>query len=1473
MKAGRDSDPAPQENPPEPERKKTGVLKRWFRRIAIIAVGFITFVLLLVASLPTLISIAPIESYTSRTVSDLFEGEFEIQGLSLGWFTPFKIEKIRLYKGEKGDDFLRLDQLEINRSLSQMAFTENRVGEISIAELYVHLKRSQNGAFNFEYFIPPTDPDAPAPPPDPSDPFKLDLNQLIPKFPVPIPEAAFRIGQINVRFNDQSTTVPMNAALDNGAFSIHWPGEEAPITIDFSGLARGDGGTRTIKSTTTIEDWISGGTTTFGSLKLSSQLTLEDSNALDLNAQLANGSLEHNGELNLQPWEELALVLMPDLPIPETEGSLSYNLSLKPEDNHQRVDFQLDLESIAVTGAPGLEQRVDAPAITIKAAARLHQSTFERDFAELSVASDFLTFRVTESPSQNTGAFDVVANASLDTAPLIGHIDGMDLLPPLTPMVDSRAVLKIHATHNNGLPVRANIQADWEPETLTLPEALEFPEDYRPLDLQIAGDRLSVFTSSTIHAESTNSANVDFVLSNSFLQFDMQGRYTGGPASMEFGTSFKAGEISQWLATEFFTSPTIHIEGVAALSGSVDYDEKAEFSLSANYPDFAFETSMFPDFRIDDELLLEIDGDFSPETTATYVNGRFEDTYVQTRWDAKWDSEKIIQARLSISAALDPLRDDLVAYFVGELPVDYQGNLDVDIEVAQPDNESYQTSLHLKNGEGFRLTDQITGFEIEDIAAEVSAHAELENIIRLELQKAGLSLSEMLQAETKGDFTYDQESLTFQTTQSATLSYMPLFEQLSPWIEEQFAILLEAEGTSNYSSSLDGIIRLSPEINFPAPVKMKGEITTTIDYLAAETTEIGAELEALSHNIGFDLEVDPFAPAEAKANLSEQFSNGLLVVGDIAALEGISWTWELDYSGLNSITFSLNEALLEYIEAQAAGYTMAFEGLHTSVTFFANLEDNLYRYENLSAGLSDLAEVRSVAGKVSLDPISFELAASWDMPVLGALLESVSPDPLDGIATDFDGAVSGSLEASGRINAETSLPENLQTDFQTSYTRIQIRLPEMVSIDNAEGSISLNSKINLYNFKTTNRIPIEPLIETGITEFGDFQLEADSQFDLTNWNLQITDSRASLPGLGVDLSANGQVSNLDFFQDNLPENYTADEIVTMIVAVPYQFETDWTQSFNSLSRTPWLDNSEGLTRLRAKIINQPDQGLTIEFENAVEELSLDAMEMIKLRGGDGEAEVLTLYRQPGNEAPPVQPRPGGIRFEEFEFVYAPYRFPIEDAKFNLTSSPSAYQMEFIAGGFLGGPLYASGALTKQGDSPSLSLESSWTDIDAAYLLPYLSSYNREKRLLNIHAQSNWTIPSSPNRQNFFEDFNLDATISKLGPDILRGAIRDFSESGNYPGMQSAITALSFSRPDTASLYIRNGLMDSAVTMISPGTGAYEIPLLEKVNMVNLLGVYGPSDIDGQLSLARHFLDLILAQEIEELKSIAMELSQ
>ncbi len=141
-------EPSPNEKSPsrdpsskEPEPAKKG----WGKRLVLLAVAL----LLIVWALPILVAHTPLAGWAVNRATGKLNGEIQFEQVSLGWFSPVQVEKVRVLD-EKGQPVVEMDAIKGDRSLFALATDLSCLGTFRLIKPVIRVELREDGQTNLE---------------------------------------------------------------------------------------------------------------------------------------------------------------------------------------------------------------------------------------------------------------------------------------------------------------------------------------------------------------------------------------------------------------------------------------------------------------------------------------------------------------------------------------------------------------------------------------------------------------------------------------------------------------------------------------------------------------------------------------------------------------------------------------------------------------------------------------------------------------------------------------------------------------------------------------------------------------------------------------------------------------------------------------------------------------------------------------------------------------------------------------------------------------------------------------------------------------------------------------------------------------------------------------------------------------------------------------------------------------------------
>lgn len=146
--------------PPAMPASKPRRRRRWLKILA----GLVIFLIALVALLPTIISLGPVRSFAVSQASGYINGRIEIASWSFGWFSPIRIQGVKIYDTNNAL-VLEADEIKTDLTLSKLARQQFVLGDTVIDANLARLQIRPDGSTNLQDLLIKKSTTAVTPPP------------------------------------------------------------------------------------------------------------------------------------------------------------------------------------------------------------------------------------------------------------------------------------------------------------------------------------------------------------------------------------------------------------------------------------------------------------------------------------------------------------------------------------------------------------------------------------------------------------------------------------------------------------------------------------------------------------------------------------------------------------------------------------------------------------------------------------------------------------------------------------------------------------------------------------------------------------------------------------------------------------------------------------------------------------------------------------------------------------------------------------------------------------------------------------------------------------------------------------------------------------------------------------------------------------------------------------------------------------
>jgi hypothetical protein len=1435
---------------------------------------------LLVAWLPTIVSIVPWEGPVSRFVSGMFPGELTLRGFSVGWWRPLVIEEIRLHNPATaeadGRDFLVVRGVRLTDGLWPLAVGPDRLGTMRVESVSVHVVRGADGAMNLAAYIPPSSgaPPPPKPPPPPAEPFALDLRRLIPVFPVPTQGLDFKLGRLDVTFEDRATTAPMRWTVEALSMHAHWPGGAAPLQIETAGTVTSTSGTMPLAGALEWINWTDGAQTTIGNSRLAGRLRLfapadapDEAPASTLHLDLADGAADFSLVLMLDQLARAGQLAVSPAVLPSVDGTVRLEARLGAPDTAGRfdVDARVYLDGVTVPGYGAADAPVCVPNWEFKAAGRLHNQTFLPSSASADLTTSFAMFalRAEETdPGQHTQA-RMALDLDLTGADAFLHTTRFGVLSPAR----VRGAVRLGGTFDieQMRDAAGNLRLDLALEQVTLKDTGLLPPAAAPRDATI--DLRPVALSIALDEVTWRGGDfaVVYTVEGDLLRLGGRvARPATGATTVGANLAVPLQALSDYLNGEFQLQPAITFGGAMALAADATLDGPAlQAEVGLMLEGLHASAAMLPGGSYADNVSLT-----AKVAMPTMGNGTAD---VVLASDLAQVTARIALAGnlptaidSVVVARLDPLRDRVAVHYMPPGMIHFTGNVRVDSRVELPNLQTFDVRARVRGDDDFRVDFLPEELQFSGIAADADLRASLTPAGPVvDLRDSRVQLGAAADLRTTGTVAMVPAGFEFALTHVLEADVAELLAVIDPSLSRRGFALTDTAGRANISATLAGLYgRIDPndtEIAYVVDSQLR------LDSLTFGMTGMSIQLTDLSDDRHINGRL--WMPATgAEVALAERgtLAIGSLSYNDMVAIEGLAATTATTVDRQRRVTLAVQDTGFQYLMAEAAGmvielpphalatrlvYTNAPAGLvveeltasgdglfELALDTSVALTDKATRL-NLDLSLPDLKAIAEMLG----DKVPVDLAGSSRTRLKLALTPETTPGATLPIR-DYD--INLATEWNNlRVDAGAAVVEGLTGSFTTSFTPDALDLGVYTVADVTITSSPLGQIATPFLFRTAvqaSRPGREPIQD--------------------RLRLRLDDFTVGLAGLGTDFQMTAELTDIDVVAAR------ATPPMQLVSDLGYAAFFELRQDLNALSLLPDAAGSSGSALVRFNLRNYPDDILDLEFEHFLASDLIRWGQMLRVEGLNGDIPLDKWYSHKPLGQDDSPPGVGTYGFERVGIVFPPYDVELRAGRFQFREARGLYTFTGRMQSLLGGPAALNLRLAREGDDPVFSGDFSLTGLDGAVLWPEVADRPRPQRELDAFGNWRAVFRRDSTVEGLLEDFAFRLDVSRIGPDLLRGALLSFNRQGGSPGIAAALVALRFGAPVSIAVELRGGLLSVAIEMASPGGIRYTIPVFERLGIGEVVSEKAPRNAPTQLRLLRNLMLAILAETVPEIES-------
>lgn len=1485
------------ETPPDTAEKcppKEPAKRPLWRRVLRATAWSALAIAILVLSLPTIISLLPIEGVISRQVSGLFSGTVEIERISMGWWAPVAVGGIVLKDDNLDSDdpavrFLEIRGISLTRGFFHLMTGTARPGPLHVESITVHATRFEDGTFNFDAFIPPPGDDPPAPPPpptEPGEPFVLDLARLLPKITLPMAGIGvdLRVENLDITWDDRMEDSPApQVTVRNGTFYLGWPGDDGPLGMRFAAVLGNGREEVPVEFATTISNWSRGNELDFSAFRLTGFLDGgARANILDFGAEAGEDGLVANWKVNLPALEPIAALFEQGDQVP-TAGAIRSTITMgHVSDGRTPIRFDLDIEDVTLPTFAAPDAELVVPPIRIKAAAAVNAESLEPENASLDLDTGWMNIRAALLDGSN-GVSPSELDVTVSVARALEVIDKTVFRDD----VPARGDLEIALVMTGNLVDMERMEngalsLDIKPGTWKLNPGLVPPaamlKQADTVDLAGLAMRLQLDGIFATSEEQAARWSVEFpAFARLHGMFEHYGAkvYT---ATAQWDVSL---ESLKEIATDNTVLEPILMELMGNLEGGLEArgagrSINAEMELALR--DFFIRSAYLPEGTMEDTLLVNL-------------QARLMEPF---NLDANWD----IQTDLIALDGVVGLRDDLVEaarlhiglkdlallqerwldHFMEPGMMLLEGGIDLNVQASQHDPESWEVAVDLEPDSHFTAIMEQQGIILESWGVHGAIRAALGGeTTSINLDAFDILVEEAIRFALTGTVDMEGDRVKVDMAPVLTLNHGGLLD-FGFMVLEQAGVMLEVpDGETVLGGSITADVLLGEEMEGDALIDMTLRNDTPA-VLLAFPMELMVEEAGIDHRVVVNVTLGEEI-VHTVSNEGTFFVSA--VMGEFFEAYGITLENSVTIAPDGSIALALPGLRWEAIGVAMEGQEPIFVpegGLGATVDVsgdmaVVNVQDFTF---DLGGALDFVANL-----VYNMEESSMELDYNFDLHDLSILVDilgAMVPVDLAGVVTSNGDIVLTLGPAEGSdlpIRDYRIRIAGAMEDVLVSNEAVDIRdFTSQMAFDlDPDGlRFSLHNDLSLVppadEAGEGMTIPVSTRTVMSARRSGSLPLEKQASISIEEFSV---DSE----GLGTHLGISAQLD--DFLlggqpgdTEPIPINQLSD-ILLLMDRVPGSFTMKLRQELAPLAAAGYLDEAAGIAEISLGYSMTQGARARLFYTQNFDDISVRLNDSMIVDGLTSAMNFERSFFLPG--IPPTAPRrnTGALNLGRASYVAPTLEAVIENATITVLDDRGRFSILGRAESILGGTFAMYGELEERRGTQQLFGDFSLTGLDAANFLPVLRNTPRERREIDMFGTLRFPfiVRVEEGIQNpearmieYLEDIFVRLDISRIEAEVLRGALRTANQDGGVPGAQAVLAALQISRPEGVDVELRGGLVNIGVTMASPGGVTYRIPLLERLHIGNYLRPALDDASDLSSTMVRNYL-LMLIDILEE----------
>lgn len=1455
------------------KNKQPGKWRRRLKRSGKVLLVFLGLVVLFLIFLPLILTLLPTDRIVTHYAAPVYPGEIELKGFSIGWFDGIEIGSLELSNGKEGNEAssLVLKRFRTEKGLLSAAFSQSRVGKISLDEFSLTVQRGREG----ELFLPANLP--PATENDPveestGNPLVLELKSLLPKIELPLDSLWVELKKFHVGYIDHALAEEVHVNLD--PIALKWAGGDTPLVFGVKGTVDRQGYEMPLGFQVVLDDWVKGTQTDFSRSKVTCSFITNGRNTFSGVMAIDGERVDWSSHFSLLNIYEDAVTLCPSI-MPDVlkSGVLQINgsvdLSLQ-ETMSTGLEFSLLDIQLGAFGHQG--RSVAVPDFVLRADATIRKEDYLPEEISVIFASELFEL-VMDGRFDSLEDGTVTVEGSYPLLPTIELLDATQFRNEMVPIVDGMVSFQAKANYRDYTPTSADLTFEWKGESLRWRDITFFPPGFPPTGPNVDLKPTSMELSVNLSQNDTGNYQVKGGVKGSLVQSDFSAELTSEyePVSGELSVNSSLGKVFDYANSLVKNLPVTAVDGDLSVDQSARFDEMLlSFPGKLEVSKFSLESDLLPKKIYKDDLTCQWDGvaDLEDATVPEYYLA-MESKVLNVESSGEFLTPEDFDTVTTMGLQLALTQEEFIQPYLGEEElVALDGVLFSVLSAGSKKQNEYETALIVYGDSNFLL--ELPTYEqvIEGIAFYMNCTTSLnEDEIYIDLSKIMFSLDEMMVFEGKSQTSMQGERIVTDGYLKTTMVLDSLSDRMVPFLEqaglEDFSIEGKIVSGISVRADLTNSVEKGMFLNKPLVTTQTLTLDIPYVYVLGEFGEV--EIEEVTDQRTMSVRMDDLTTETLWLKEAGNFSIANVVYDGMFESGTVLFSSEMIVEGMNKIAFTLSEFSLESPVLMTETMELELPKAMMSGVVHSNQESGITTFDDIQLNFPGML-VSSLSGDFDANAMAVNLTPKVEY--LG--LDEVEFVILDPEGNPIEYSIEGTallkgdvhLDLNGAADLMNRRGEVLDSDLTLQWDGWNVEWNDQFGVSDVGGFFQFICDKEKMSVGLRNHLG-SCLMENQVVPFSENWNLDGSLVVLQNGDVELSRVELASPLLGSTLAMYGSWSDaMDILENQLLEEKSA---LDLLFDYPWRIIFSCDQDVEKLASLPSVSSGAGSLNLSMGMRHSPVEGLFFETTRKIDSLAIEDGQMMMLNEMTGEGELSLHWPLEDSVSTNQTVLNGNLSIGLLEMIYPMMARIIETGSFETRRAQGEVIVEGKTAGFLGGSGSMEIRMNGLDDRPVIYTEFSATGLDASLVYPELSFLDKDARSFSLFGSCRVPFPEEPVAARLIEDLSFRMDLADIKSDLLIAYLKMLNSESPSPGISTSIAALGVGSPEGITIQMRHGLMDIDLSIKLRIGGIVTIPLIDRLNIAKTItSQMDPEVTDVGLVMMYQFLDLLQTKNTKEL---------